>query len=236
MVTAQVLREESQRALACELGGGFVVRATLVAVEAVVRFVDVHGHTGLRLLEGLYGVERNPVVLLAEVRHHRHGWVARRLGAGRHAATVVRRGGGQALERAGRAPGQQTTPAIAHDADLASLRGVVDGGLHVGHHAWGWQGFHSGFQFLASLHVGLGVAEFNTGFDAVERGGCDREVAISSVTIGHGADVGVHAEDFLQHHHGATRLAGGLRHVGGKFETIGRCEFDRLTHGGSPVG
>ena len=49
-----MLLKEGQRALVGQLGGGFVVRATHIAVEAVVGRVDLHLHLGLGQLEGFY--------------------------------------------------------------------------------------------------------------------------------------------------------------------------------------
>jgi hypothetical protein len=66
---------------------------------------------------------------------------------------------------------------------------------------------------------------------AVEHGGRDGEVAVPGVAVGHRLDVAVQAEDLLDHHDAAARLAGRLGAPGGEFVPVGRGEFDHLAHG-----
>ena len=172
----QVFSEEGQRALACQLGRGCVPGAAVVAVEAVLRRVQVHLDLRVRLLEGFDAVQRHPLVAVGQVRHHRHLGLARDFVRLRHAAAVVGRGGRQAIQRARRAPGQQSAPAVADDADLAAagLGGVVDGGLDVLHHAGCAQVLHRLLEAKALAHVGFGVAQLHARLDAVEGAGRHR--------------------------------------------------------------
>ena len=112
----------------------------------------------------------------------------------------------------------------------AALRGMVDGGLDVWHHAVAGQGFHGGFQLKPGTHVGICIAQFDAGLDALEGGRRHRHIAFGRIAVGHGANVRIDAKDFLQHHDGAARLTGRLRHIGGKRKTIGRRERGELTH------
>ena len=49
--------------------------------------------------------------------------------------------------------------------------------------------------------------------------------------IGDGADMGVHAKNFLQHNDGAARLDGRLGHVGLAFEAVCRFQNNQMSHG-----
>ena len=191
-------------------------------------------HFDLRvgLAEGLHAVERNPVVALAKVGQHRHLGGAGHFFRRGHATAVVRHGGRQALQLAGRAPGQQAAPAVAHDAHLAAavLRGVVDGGLDVGHHARRGQGLDGSLQAHAGLHVVTGVAQLHALLDAVEGGRRHSQVAAGGIAVGHRTDVRVHAKNLLQHHHGATGGAFGLGDPGGGHKTVTRCQINKLSH------
>lgn len=69
VLSAYMLGKESLRAGTGGGRGGRVVRATLVAVEAVVGLIDEHLDIRVLLLEGLDRLQRNPVVLVAKVRH-----------------------------------------------------------------------------------------------------------------------------------------------------------------------
>ena len=110
------------------------------------------------------------------------------------------------------------------------LRGVIYGGLNIGQHAWRWQAFHRRFQGNAGGNVVWRVAHFHALLDAVKRGGRHSQVAFCGINFCHFADVGVNAKDFLQHHHGARRLANRFRHPGRESKAVSRCEFDKSCH------
>jgi hypothetical protein len=124
--------------------------------------------------------------LVAEVRQHRHLGLARGLVGGGHAAAVIGDRGAQAVERAGRAPGQQAAVAVADDADLAGLRRMLDRGLDVLHHARRGQRLDRRLQRHAGRHVVLLVAQFHAGLDAVERGRRHGQEAFGRIAVGDG--------------------------------------------------
>src|ERR1700716_2207101 len=110
-----VLAQELERARARELRALGVIRAALIAVEAVAGRVD----EGLRarvLRRGLLrGVDRDRLIGLAPVEHDR----ALRFFAGvaGDAAAVVAHGARQAREARRRHPRDRPAPAVADDAD-----------------------------------------------------------------------------------------------------------------------
>ena len=61
----------------------------------------------------------------------------------------------------------------------------------------------------ALLDLVLRIAELDAAAHAVEERGRDGRIALGGKAVRHRADVAVHAEDLLQHHYGAARLAGG---------------------------
>src|SRR5207247_1394177 len=68
---ADVLAKELQGAFPREPGGRRVIRAALIAVEAVVGGIDMNLRLGVRRGELLDGSDRNHRVALAEMREHR---------------------------------------------------------------------------------------------------------------------------------------------------------------------
>ena len=109
----------------------------MIAVEAVVGVIDVHLDFRVLSLERLDALERNQVILFAEMRHHGHLGDAGGFALGCHTTAVIGHRRCQSLEGAGGAPGQQAAPAVAHDTDLADGAGVVNRRLHVLHHTGG---------------------------------------------------------------------------------------------------
>ncbi len=187
----------------------------------------MHLDVRVRLLERPHALERDVRVLVAEVRHRRHGGLARRLAAHRHAAAVIRHRGRQPRHLLGSAPRQQPAPAIADDAHLARARREVHRSLDVLQHPRERQRLDGGLQARPALHVVRRVAELHAGLHPVERGRRDREVAGGRVAIGDGADVRVDAEDLLQHDDGALGRMRRLADVGGGLEAVGGGERDR---------
>src|SRR6185503_5007367 len=116
---ADVLAEELQGSFARLLCRRLVVRAALVAVEAVVRRVDEDLVLLVLLGELLHSGDRDHRVLLAEVRHHRH--LGLDVGVVENAAAVVGGRRDQAARLRRRHPGDEAAPAIADDPDLAAL-------------------------------------------------------------------------------------------------------------------
>ena len=108
---------------------------------------------------------------------------------------------------------------------------MVDGSLDVLQHAGGGQGLDRSLVAKALAHVILGVAQLHSRLDAMKAGRRDRQIAFGRVAIGHMADVAVDAKDFLDHHHGAARGAGGAGFVGGHRGAVGGLEFDQGSHG-----
>src|SRR5262245_58522451 len=88
---ADVLLQKLQRARARELGALGVVRAPLVTVEAVPRGIDERGHFLVLALELLHAVDRDRLVGLAPMAHHRTLGLLARVG-GDAAAVVGHRG------------------------------------------------------------------------------------------------------------------------------------------------
>src|SRR5918999_5005146 len=108
-----MLGKEGERALAGEAGALGMVRGALVAVEAVPGGVDVGGELRVRRLHLLDAIQRDRLVVLAEVEHDRagrplvrHAW---------HAAAVVADGGGEGAGARGGGPGERAAPAVADD-------------------------------------------------------------------------------------------------------------------------
>src|SRR3954463_12190363 len=115
---ADVLAEEGDGALACELGGFGVVGAALVAVEAVAgAAVEVALHLRVFSQQFLGLRRRRALVELAEIAHHRD--LRLLILEVRHAAAVVGHRGGEARRSCGRYPRHRAAPAIANDADFA---------------------------------------------------------------------------------------------------------------------
>ena len=186
--------------------------------------------------EGLDAFHWNPVVLVAEVRHHRALRAAGDFVLGRDTTAVIRHSGAQALERAGGAPAQEAAPAETNDADLAAagLGSVVNRGLNILQHTGAWQRVHRRLVAKTGVHVGLGVTQVHAGLNALERGRGNRQVALGGKTVCDGTDVRVDAKYFLHHHDGRTRLALGLGYISGHLESVGGVEFDELTHDETP--
>ena len=202
----------------------------------MVGVVHMHLHIGVRARKSLHAVHRNPVVVLAKMCQHRHLGLARHFVCRGHAAAVVARRRRQALEAAGRAPGQQASPAKTHNAHLAAtlLRGVIDGSLDVGHGTGAGQCLHRRLEAKAHAHVGLAVAQVHIGLHARKGGGGHCQIATRRETVGHRTDVRIDPEDLLQHHHGATRRSVGLGHPGGHHKTVLRRQIDKLAHAIAP--
>jgi len=148
-------------------------------------------------------------------------------------AAVVADRPGDAVEPTGAEPDRRAAPAVADDPDRAASSHGVDRRLQIGEHLLGLQLVD---QLAAALDVLRLVAELELGLDAIEERRGDRRVAgrrepkrsgglspnspqggreagrTRSGRVrtepGRGrADVGVDAEDLLDHHDGAARLA-----------------------------
>jgi hypothetical protein len=223
-------REKSDRPLARLLGRGGVVGTAVVAVEAMIRGIDVHLDFGVCLFECFHARHRDVFVALTEVRQDGHLRSSRDFVRSGHATAVIRHRGRQALEFARGAPSEQPAPAIPDDADLAGLRGVVDRGLDVSQHPGRGQRFDGRLQRHAGAHVVGRIAELHAGLDAVESGRRHREVSVRRVAIGDRADVRVDAEYFLDDDDASLGTAGGLRDISGEYEAVGCLEVDRCAH------
>src|SRR5580700_6646692 len=93
-----VLRQERHRALPGEVGGGFLIAAALVAVEAVLGVgIDVDLAIAAALAFDYFDVaHRDRSVLLAEM--HLHGDFRLLIGVLGDLAAVIANGGGEAVE------------------------------------------------------------------------------------------------------------------------------------------
>ena len=176
--------------------------------------------------ELLHPGDRNVLVLVAEVAHQRH--FRRHVRVVEDAAAVVGHGAGEARYLVRRHPGDKAAPAIADDADLAGFGRFFRRGLRVFHR-------HVGRDLAADLApfrdvVGR-VAEIDVLLHAVKHRRRDGDVAVAREAVGDALDVAVHAEDLLDHHDAAARLAGRIGAVRRERATIGCGEFDHLAHG-----
>ena len=221
-----MLGKESQGAFTRQFGRGFLVGTSVVAIETVVGFIQLHLHLGLCFFEVFHRFHRNPMVLRGEVRQHRAMGRAFDFSFAGGAAPVIRHGRAHAFDQGRRAPGEQSTPAVTHHPHFATASdvGVVYRGLNVSDHAGGGQIFNSRFECHARLHVFWCVAQLYAGFGAMEHGWGNGQITGGGIAIGHFANVGVDAKNFLQYQHRCFgRMFGGC-HVGGKLKTVGGCE------------
>ena len=163
-------------------------------------------------------------ILLAEMQH---GGAARSFVLEVVDLTAVVAGSGSRLHSGSRQPGKGTAPAVADDADLARSLDRIHGGGDV------LQGIlprYLAADFPAGRHIGLIVAQLHTLLDPVEQSRRDRQIALGGKTVGHGADVAVGAEDFLDDDQPAARLSGRLGLVGVERMAVGGLERDGLAH------
>ena len=137
--------------------------------------------------KGFHAVQRNVAVVVGKMRQHRALGRAGNFFGRRDAAAVVRHGGAQAGQRAGGAPGQHTAPAKPDNADLAAadFGRVMNRRLNVLQHTGGRQRIDGGFIAKTGAHVGIKVAQFNTGLHPLERGRSDDQVPLLSIQVGH---------------------------------------------------
>ena len=84
--------KEFQCALARQRRCSFVEGAPLVAVKAVIGVIHMHADIAVGLAKGFNALERNPVVLVAKMRHHRALGLTGGFFLGRHAAAVIGHG------------------------------------------------------------------------------------------------------------------------------------------------
>ena len=226
-----MLRKKRQRAFLGQRRRRRMARCPLVTVKAVLRWVHMHLHARVRHLERLHAVHGDVVVLVAKVGQHGHLGAAGNFTRRRHATAIVGRGGGQAADQSRSTPGKQPAPAVAHDAHLAGMGHVVHASLNVLHHAGVRQRLDGTFERKALGHAFGRVAQVHTRLGAVEGGRGDGQVTLRGVTVRHGADVLVHAKDFLQHDDCALGLARGFCHVGRKGVAVQGCEVGKAAHG-----
>jgi hypothetical protein len=219
-------------AFARQPGTGRVVRAALVAVEAVASGIEVHrGAAGMGALQRLDALHRDVRVLFAEVAEHRAPGCDG--GAVGHATAVVRHRGRQAFELARSQPGEQAAPAIADDAHPARVLDVRERRTQVEQRLVVRAGR---LERAASLDVGSRIAEFDARLDAVEQGRRDRQITLGGIVVGHRADVRVQAEDLLHDDHRAASRPGRRGQPGAEAVPIGGGQRNGLTHGEAPVG
>ena len=107
---------------------------------------------------------------------------------------------------------------------------MVNAGLDVLHGTRRWQRFNGSFECHTCAHVGLGVAQFNIGLRAVEHGGCNGQVTLFGITIGHFTDVHIDAKNFLNHHHRSFGRCGRCCNICRKLRAIGCCELNNGSH------
>ena len=75
---------------------------------------------------------------------------------------------------------------------------------------------------IAALKIRLG---------AIEDRRRDRDIAFGREAVAHRADMVIDAENFLDHHDGRLRLAGGVGAIGTEFETVRSRQFKVFSHG-----
>ena len=100
--------QECKGALPGQIGGGGIILPARVAVEAVVRIVDMRFHRrigiGLRLDEGIHAIHRDALVAFAEMRQYRAMGDQPRLRG--QLATIVGHRTGEPGQTGGGSPGQ----------------------------------------------------------------------------------------------------------------------------------
>src|SRR5690606_20815178 len=193
-------------------GAGFVVVARVdVTVEAVAGIVDVEPGVGLGAAVGVDVGLGNALVAGAEVEQHRR---LQRLAEEGHGARAVIAHRRQAEPGIGQV-GDAATPPEADHADAGALAGRLLGqqgaqlrrrGLDDGHRAVEAQGRGQG---APAFEAGFVIGQLGVAFDRIEQGGCQGQEAVARVALRDRADVGVDAEDLLDHHQAAQRR--GLR-------------------------
>jgi hypothetical protein len=116
--------------------------------------------------------------------------------------------------------------AVAYDGDGTILLELVDGGLGILEHR---------------IPVGVGdelarigdlvgrIATLEILLCAIEQRRRDRGVAFAREPVAHRANVIVHAEDFLDHHHAALGRAGGVGPIGAQLVAVIRSQCEMLT-------
>src|SRR6185437_10276451 len=228
-LAGQPARKEIERALTGERGCGRVVARPLIAVESVAgALVDVEDPLRVRRLQPVDLGERDALVGRAEVIEHRAP--GRLVGLPR-IAVIDDRAGDRQL--ASRAVGERSAPAVADGADTPRMPDDRDGGREVLQGLLGLQLLHIP---PSLVHARAVIAQLYAATDAIEELRCDCGVALCRKAVGHGADVGVDAEDFLNHHDrtpGAGRRGG---KVGLELVTVTGHEGREVAHGGNLFG
>jgi hypothetical protein len=222
-----VLLEEFKRALTrFKCRGGVIARAD-IAIEGVAGVVPEYLDFRMRGVESFHVGGGNVRVLAAEMEHD--GAAGFFGGVIADAAAVVAdcRGG---MEAHGGEPGDGAAKAIADDADffVCRARGEFQCSSDIKERLLR---IEFGYETHRGLHIGSFVAEFDAGADTVEDGGRDDKEAIPRPAIGHGTNVSIHAEDFLDDDQAGDRLARRPGDVGAELVAVGCAERNRFAHG-----
>jgi len=130
-----------------------------------------------------------------------------------------------------RNPCHRAAEAVADDADVSGPGRLRDRRLHVEQGLLPVELLH---QLDAGLDLRLRVAGFVAAANAVEERGREHAIAVGRIAVGDRPDVAVHAEDLLNHHHAAARLARGLGEPGTERMSVGSLEFDHPAHRAPP--
>ena len=181
----------------------------------------VLGHGGGHVIGG------DAVVGAAQVDD---GRAVERLGrVGLHHGAVVAGGRREALNGAGREPGQRAAVAIAHDADLLAA-GLQEGdaGGDVAHGLFPRRAHGVGD---AGLDPGVVVVGQEARLAAVVHGGRDGLIAHLGPAGDVGADVLVDAEDLLDDDDPALARREGRLVIGGELEPSAPGDLDGFSHG-----
>ena len=173
------------------------------------------GDIRLRSADCLDRIHRDAAVLAAEM--HQNRAFRRLVPEIIDLAAIIADRGGDAVQPRRRQPGQRATPAIAGDAGLQA--GQCPGGrLDIEKRS---VPIHPPLQFPSGCNVVGVVAQLHPTLDPVEQGRGDRLVSIRREPVGHGADVRIDAENFLDDNDPAARFALGFRDVGVQFMPVG---------------
>jgi hypothetical protein len=114
-----MLVKKAHGSFARQGSGGGIKGRTMIAIETMLGSINVRLDFWVRFFESFNAFKRYPVILIAEMSQHRAFRLPTDFLLAGHATAVIGHGSTQTIEQASRAPGQQTTPAIAQHGDFA---------------------------------------------------------------------------------------------------------------------
>jgi hypothetical protein len=127
-------------------------------------------------------------------------------------------------------PGDGASEAVADDADLLARHGggkvdgcgdVDDGFIRIKL----WDETHRG------LHIGSFITQLDTRLEAIEKRRRNSEKSVVRPAIGHGANVGVDAEDFLHNDQAGDWFGCRAGDIGAEGVAVGGTQSYSFTHG-----